>query len=841
MKSIKRIIWGCFVTLFSITLSANEHPPILEWSEYPPLPDSKGYSGSFIGAHNGVIILAGGENISHPSVSDETSKQWSSDIYVLRTNASDQYQWFKETISLTQPLAHGASIETDRGLICIGGKNSNGTQDEVFRLSWDNKTQQIIKEDLPDLPMLLAAMGGAQVGNTIFLVGGEEVANGKASNHFMALDLSKELLDDLKWETLTPFPGAERADPVVVAQNNGQVDALYVFGGRNVAAGSNHSPNWLSDVYMYNPKALQWVRKNDMPPGQIGGAPVLAHGGSHVLVFGTAADLNWPLESQSGLDGKIRVYHTITDTWVEAGSMPGPVSMGSKAVFLNGSVVIPGGATGPGGKASRVFTGAFIDKPANFGTINYITLIGYLCLIVWMGWYFSKRTQNTDDFFLGGRRVPWWAAGLSIYATMLSAITYISQPALAFSFDWQVYLGYFAILLMAPLVIAFYLPYYRKLNIITAYQYLEQRFDLATRMFGSISFVLFQLARMGIVVYLPALALSTAIGMDIFVAIILMGVLAIVYTVMGGMEAVIWTDVLQVIVLFLGLIFGLIYSLMEVGSFEHILEVAYQDNKFQMFDWRWSTTEVVTWSLFIGTFALTIAPYTADQAVVQRYMTTPTEEEARKSIWVNGLITIPAGLLILGMGTFMYVYFKEHPELLLIGMENDRIFPLFIANQLPAGVAGLVIAGIFSASMSSLDSSMHSVSTVISIDFYQRFKPSYTDNSSLSIARWTTVVIGVLGTAIACLIAAYPVASLFFLFQEVLGVFGSALAGVFILGVFTKTTDGRGALIGALLSITVVFLVKYLTSINFYIYPIIGIPICVVVGYITSKIWPNNR
>ena len=358
----------------------------------------------------------------------------------------------------------------------------------------------------------------------------------------------------------------------------------------------------------------------------------------------------------------------------------------------------------------------------NFGIVNYLTLAAYLSLIIWMGWYFSKRNTSSDDYFLGGKRVPWWAAGLSIYATMLSAITYLSQPALAFSFDWQAYLGYFGILIMAPVVIAFYLPFYRKLNITTAYEYLEKRFDLATRMFGSISFVLFQLARMGIVVYLPALALSTVIGMDIYVAIVLMGILAIIYTVLGGIEAVIWTDVLQVAVLILGLIAGMTFVIIEMNDFSGIISTAVHDDKLRMFDWRFSTTEIVTWSMFIGSIALNIAPYTTDQAVVQRYLTTPSEQEAKKSIWLSGLLAVPAGLLIFGMGTFLYVYFKGHPELINIGMENDRIFPLFIANQLPAGVAGLVIAGIFSASMSSLDSSMHSVSTVVTVDFYKRFR-----------------------------------------------------------------------------------------------------------------------
>ena len=282
--------------------------------------------------------------------------------------------------------------------------------------------------------------------------------------------------------------------------------------------------------------------------------------------------------------------------------------------------------------------------------------------MVFMGWYFSRKNKTTDDFFLAGGRVPWWAAGLSILCYHAECHYLLSQPALAYSFDWQAYLGYFAILMVAPIIIIFYLPFYRKLKVTTAYEYLEKRFNVTIRMFGSVSFVLFQLARMGIVVYLPALALSTVVGIDIYLAIIVMGILAILYTYMGGMEAVIWTDVVQVVVLIGGLIIGLIYILMEVGDLGHIFKTAYTDSKLQLFDFRFSFTEVVTWSLFLGSFALTVVPYTTDQAVVQRYMTTPSEKEAAKGIWLNGIMAIPAGILISPWEPFYTCSLKSIPS-----------------------------------------------------------------------------------------------------------------------------------------------------------------------------------
>jgi len=673
---------------------------------------------------------------------------------------------------------------------------------------------------------------------------------------------------------------------VVVGQSNGHQDCLYVFSGVSYDPNAETTYKMLDDVFEYDPHKVQWTQKKSIPNngtpevkgGYIAAAPALKIGDSHILIFGGAGGeqqhlskrlilinqlkvlRNQPIHNDSiiqiisklesedrqlikttSFSKTIWAYHTITDTWSKRGELKDSTQVVTNAINWNGDIIIPGGEIRPGVRTNKITKAVLKPYKASFGLANYITLIVYLVLMVLMGWYFSRRNKTTDDFFLAGGRIPWWAAGLSIYATMLSAITYLSQPALAYSFDWQAYLGYFAIILVVPIVITFYLPFYRKLNVTTAYEYLEKRFHVSVRMFGSTSFVLFQLVRMGIVVYLPALALSTVIGMDIYMAIIVMGILAILYTYMGGMEAVIWTDVVQVIVLMVGLIIGLVFIWIEIGDLSYIFKTAYADSKLQIVDFRFSFTEVVTWSLFLGSFALTFVPYTTDQAVVQRYMTTSSEKEARKSIWLNGIIAIPAGILIFSMGTFLYVYFKEHPEFLTVGMQNDSIFPLFITNHLPPGVAGLVIAGIFSASMSSLDSSMHSVSTVVTIDYYKRFSKSYSDQNGLKIAKFVIIIVGTLGTLIACLMAAFPVKSLFFFFQEVIGLFGSAIAGIFILGIFIKKSNWKGTLIGAALSIVTLALVKYNTPINFYIYPLIAIPICVISGWIFSLIFPVEQ
>ena len=871
------------IVLFFVSFSvkAQKEQEILQWSSGPNIPNEIGLNGSFSGIHNDALIVAGGANFPDQPVWQGGEKKWHNEIYVLTKKGNDSLWIVRAELKLPQKMAYGVSISTDEGLLCIGGENKSEVFKEVFLIKWNPKTRMTELQELPPLPVPLSAMGGALVDNIVYLTGGQTGKSSGSTTTFLSFNLTSTVgRPKYTWKVLDDFPGESRIQPVVVGQSNGHQDCLYVFSGLHHKPGVESELKMLSDVYQYDPFKSAWTKKSDVPsnqtPGIKGGyiaaAPVVAMGDSHILIFGGAGGELQHLFKRVKINKKIKnlerhidkgadslarqisslkadsmqllkstsfsrtiwTYHTITDTWTKSGSLPHATQVVTNALLWDKHIVIAGGETSPGVRTSNIAIAQLKPYEPNFGWINYGTLIVYLLLMVMMGWFFSKRNKTTDDFFLAGGRIPWWAAGLSIYATMLSAITYLSQPALAYSFDWQTYLGYFTILLVVPVVITFYLPFYRKLNVTTAYEYLEKRFHVNVRVFASLSFVLFQLVRMGVVVYLPALALSTVVGMDIYLAIVVMGILAILYTYLGGMEAVIWTDVVQVIVLIGGLVVGLVYIVIDLGDLGYIFKTAYNDSKMQLFDWRFSTTEVVTWSLFMGSFALSFIPYTTDQAVVQRYMTTSSEKEAKKSIWLNGIIAIPAGILIFTMGTFLYVYFKEHPEYLSVGMQNDSILPLFITNHLPPGIAGLLIAGIFSASMSSLDSSMHSISTVLTVDFYKRFSPVYTDKKGLKLAKYITITVGSIGTIIACLMAAFPVRSIFFFFQEVIGLFGSAIAGIFILGIFIQRANWIGTLGGAVLTILCLVLIKYNTHINFYIYPLIGIPLCVISGSILS-------
>jgi SSS family transporter len=398
------------------------------------------------------------------------------------------------------------------------------------------------------------------------------------------------------------------------------------------------------------------------------------------------------------------------------------------------------------------------------------------------------------------------------------------------------------IVVVAPIVVYFYLPYFRKLKLTSVYEYLNIRFNRQVKWLGSLTFVLFQVSRLGIVIYLPALVLSAVTGIDIFLCIIGTSVITTAYSVSGGIEAVVWTEVMQVGVLLGGALATLFFIANSMnGGFGQLFNEAMQHDKFRLATLDWTITEPVLWVVFVGGFLTQLVTYSSDQVVVQRYLTTSTEKEAKKSIYTNAILVIPASLIFFSVGTALWVYYKHHPAALNPHGRTDDVFPWYISNQLPSGLAGLVIAGLFAATMSTISSSMNSIATVITTDFYQSVKPASTDKQRFVFARWTTVILGALG----CLIAIYMVylrnASIWDQYIKIIGLFGGCLAGMFVAGIFFPRIHSAGIIIGFIVSAISLYFIQAAGIINFFLYPVAAVLICVAVAYITSLIWPEKR
>jgi SSS family transporter len=329
--------------------------------------------------------------------------------------------------------------------------------------------------------------------------------------------------------------------------------------------------------------------------------------------------------------------------------------------------------------------------------------------------------------------------------------------------------------------------------------------------------------------------------MNVYLCIAVTGVVCTAYTFLGGIEAVIWADVLQVIILMGGAALCLFIAAANIeGGFGAVIHQGLQDGKFTLFHTGWKPEKLVLWVAIVGFFFLNIIPYTSDQTVVQKYLTVKDERATSKSLWINSFLSLLTIPIFFGLGTILFVFYKDNPAK-IPSEEIGQILPYFIVQELPVGVAGVVIAGIFAASQSALSSSLNSIATSYISDIRTRFRPQISDRSKLKLARQITMLMGIIGIAIAAAIAALNIEFIFDLFQEVLGIVAGSLAGVFILGIFTKNANAFGVITGVIASVILAFIVRTNTNISLYLYGAISVGTCVVVGYITSTLMPHEK
>ncbi|MBN2579519.1 MAG: sodium/solute symporter [Pirellulales bacterium] len=739
---------------------------------------------------------------------------------------------------LPRPLAYGVSLSSREGVVCIGGGDADRHYSEAFLLQW--RKGKIVLCELPRLPQTVAFACGAVLEDTLYLAGGLNSPHAStALKTLWAMDL-KRPRSEWRWERRAPWPGPARMLAVAGAQDG----SFFLISGVNLVPGSSLGESlrvYLNDTYRYTPgKGWQTVAAT---PQSVAAAPspAMPLGQMQLAVLGgddgAQAQEN-VFAAHRGFSRSVLAYQTVTDTWTLLDRIPESQvpRVTTPLVPWGNGFVVPSGEVRPGVRSPGIVEVEPIPKRATFGWINYLALFGYLFCMVGIGFWCSRHNKSTNDFFRGGQRIPWWAAGLSIYATMLSSITYMAIPAKAFATDWSYYFQILAIPAMTPLVVCFYLPFYRQLDVTSAYEYLEKRFNLAVRWFGSVSFMVLITGRMAIVLFLPALALATVSSLDIYFCIVLMGALCILYTVVGGIEAVVWTDVVQTVVLLGGALAALILIAFNVeGGLAGLWQTAHAEGKFfERLDWSGDLTAGTVWVIFIGYFFSNFIPYTAQQDVVQRYITTADTRRAARSIWTNALLALPGSALFFAVGTALYVFYKMHPGQFDPSIKTDAVFPLFIVREMPVGLGGLVVAGIFAAAQSTLSGSLNSLATCWVTDFHRRLKPDSSDRANLRLARWVTLLVGAVMTGVACLMVRLNIESLWDSFIALLGLAGGALAGLFALGIFTRRANGSGALCGAFTSIVVLYLVKQCTELHFFLYGGIGIFVCVAVGWCSS-------
>jgi SSS family transporter len=794
-----------------------------DWSELPPLPDPIGFAGPFAGASGGALVVAGGANFPDGPPWEGHAKVWHERIFVL---TEPDAQWRALDVALPRPAAYGVSASWDDALVCVGGGDATRHHEDAYLLRWDGARIRV--EDLPALPQPVAFACGAVVGDALYVLGGIERPD---AAECLAGGYRLDLGDPAGgWTSVAPLPGPARQ----LAAAGVLGDALYLFGGVTLADGQRMLP-YLADAYRLDEDG-SWAPLAELPHPLAGApSPALRLGTERLaLVGGDDGSLVGQVahEEHPGFPMGTLVYDATLDRWSARDSNQ-PTVVTTVALEWRGRTVIPSGEVRPGVRTNRVATASARSSAPGFGWLDAAVLVLYLAAMVAVGAYFSRRESSAEDFFLGGRRVPWWAAGTSVFVTQLSAITFLALPAKTYATDWTYFIQNLGIVAITPLIVICFIPVFRRARITSIYDWLGQRFDGRLRAFGKLAYVAYQLARMGIVVFLPALALSAVTGLDVRLCIVAMGVLSTVYTVLGGIEAVIWTDVLQAVVLGGGALIGL--GVMLAGSDGGpggALELALARDKLRLADLSWDWSRPTLGVILFAAVFNNLVPYTSDQAVVQRYLTTPDERSARRAAWTGALLSLPASLLFFGIGTALFAFYVAHPERVDVTAPPDQVFATFIVRELPMGISGLVIAGVFSAAMSSLDSSMNAVAAVIT--------PGRDREGGLRRARIVTLIIGAVGTAAALLLSGFEVRSLFDRFLEYVGLLGGSLGGLFALGVLTRRVGASAAIAGVVLSLATLAFVRGATELSPLLYAAVGMGTCFVGGLAASLVFEGR-
>jgi len=447
--------------------------------------------------------------------------------------------------------------------------------------------------------------------------------------------------------------------------------------------------------------------------------------------------------------------------------------------------------------------------------LDYAILAAYLTGILLLGGVFFKGQKSLKEFFLGSRNIPWWAAAFSGIATMISAASYLGGPGQAFKADFT-FLQYrlatpFAIAVICALLI----PFFYRLDLVTAYEYLERRFDLKTRLLASTLFLLLKCFYLGIVIYAPSLVIAEMTGFPLVGIILCAGLVTTLYTMMGGMRAVIWTDSLQLFVLLGGLAVSAAVMVARIdGGLPAVFTLASDAGKLRFFDFSPSlTTELTFWAGLIGGGFLMVSQYGVDQAELQRFLTTPSARTSQAAVVSSMLAGAAIGFFLFFIGAALFVFYTQNPEKGGLAAHPDRVFPKFIIEELPPGLTGLVIAGVFSASMSTISSVLNSLTTVTLNDLHRRFASR---PASVRAARLVTIAYGFLCTAVALYAGRFG--TILVATSKLTSFFGGTLVGVFLLGITSRSANGWGAFLGALTGFTGVFLLSALTTVSWMWY-----------------------
>lgn len=475
----------------------------------------------------------------------------------------------------------------------------------------------------------------------------------------------------------------------------------------------------------------------------------------------------------------------------------------------------------------------------DFGLLDWTVLGVYFLGSIALGSYFARGQKNTEDFLLAGRQMSWLPVAISIMATNTSAGSYMGIPTYVFTKNLMLYFNILTLVLITPLVITLFLKFYRNLKVFTAYEYLERRFNPLVRSIASILFMFLRLCWLAMIIFATSFALSEVTGISQVACALALGLGTSLYTMLGGMEGVIWTDVAQAAVFVLGIFLMALFILIDFSwDIGEIYSLAAAAGRTQMVDFSLDpTVEVTFWGVILGFSVINLASYGVDQVVLQRYLTAKDLHASRKSIIANACIDFPTTTMLFLVAVGIFSYFQKHAGALPHDFNPNRVMPFFVMTALPAGISGLVIAGIMAATMSSMSSGVNSITTATLVDFYQRyFKHQAPVEHYLKISRWLCLFWGIVATVLGLFVS--RLGTIFEISVKTNSFFTGILLGIFLLGILTLRANWQGTSIGALVALIAVVYVGAKTPISFLWYAPLGLVLTLGLGYLFSFAFP---
>ena len=717
--------------------------------------------------------------------------------------------------------AQAITVQHNNKTVVLGGLVNGVKSTRVNVLEWHDESQSIVSKQLANLPRSFSKISAQVFGQNVYITGFDK------QWYFFKIALNN---DQQQWTPLNAalFTDLNIINSELVVQNDGNENRIYAVSQQSAEQSSNSNSKLL--LHEFDEAANSWLTVTSNNPTELVDIDKLVFasplGQSHIMVVTQG--------------GKTLSYNTITKAWSNYNKSDYRFHKITQVQQHSYAVV-----TELNTNNTVLIKGEISNTARDFGWQNMLVLVIYLLSVVMVGLYFMFKNKNTNDYFRGGQSIPWWAAACSIYATMLSSLTYIALPAIVYQTNWVLLIGIWMIIAVAPIAVYVAIPFFRQLDATSAYEFLSKRFNMPVRLFASGLFTLFHIGRMGIVMALTALALSAVTPLSASDSVLIMGVLCLLYCTLGGVEAVIWTDTIQTVVLLIGAVvcFAVIIAGLDDG-FNSFIQIGFADDKFTIVNNDFSLESITSlsiWVIVLGGIGQNLSSYTADQAVVQRYMVTKDPASAVKSIWANAILAAPGALLFFCIGTGLYAFYQLNPEKLDPTIQIDQIFPTFISNELPMGLAGLIIAGIFAAAQSTVSTSMNSIATTVLTDFVRPFNLAKSEKSYMSLARILTFISGVLGTLVGLIFIDPEIRSLMEAYFKVIGMFMGALGGIFILGALTKRANSVGAIVGIISGVSLMISAWKYGWANGYLYGTIGILTCLIVGYLVSLLFPAHN